>query len=47
MQINLIGPINAIVLINILINLAPDSLAPMQISLLPDSLVPVAIFKYD
>ena len=29
MQINLICPINSIVLINILINLAPDSLAPI------------------
>ena len=33
MQISLIDPINLIALINILINLAPDCLAPMQISL--------------
>jgi len=43
MKISLIDLINLINLINVLINLAPDSLAPMQISLLADSLAPVQI----
>ena len=45
MQIILIDLINFIAPINILINLAPDSMAPMQISLLPDSLAPAAILN--
>ena len=45
MQIILMDLINLIAPINILINLAPDRLAPMQISLLPDSLAPVDILN--
>ena len=41
MQLNLIDLINLIAPINVVINLAPDSLAPMQITVLPDSLAPI------
>jgi len=43
MQMILIDLFNLIAIINILINLAPDYLAPMQISLLPDCLAPMHI----
>ena len=43
MKSSLVELINLIALINILINLALENLAPMQISLLPDSPAPMHI----
>ena len=41
MQINLTDLINLIAPINVVNNLALESLAPMQITVLPDSLAPI------